>query len=107
MSKQFLPSSVLGKWAVSTLLFAVLLLAFSVTISAISRSAGDGQVMNILGPFVILFFLTSTIGIVLAWVAIGKHKDRSILLVTVAIIATFGLLFVVIGETIEAFTMGR
>lgn len=104
-NKPVLPTTKTGKAAVITLLIALILMIAGTATSFIVRMDAEDQAINPFGLLIPAFLLATLIGVVLSWIAVVR-KDRSRLLLTVAIVATTGILLVIVFETIEATTMG-
>lgn len=104
-NKPVLPTTKTGKAAVITLLIALILMVAGTASSFIVRMDAENQAINPFGLLVPAFLLATLIGVILSWIAVAK-KDRSRLLLIVAIVATAGILLVIVFETIEAATIG-
>lgn len=103
-NKPVLPTTKTGKAAVITLLVAFLLMVAGTASSFIVRVDSENEAINPFGLLVPAFLLATVVGVALSWIAIAR-KDRARLLLIVAIVATAGIVLVIVFETIEAISM--
>ena len=99
-----LPTTRLGKVAAVTLLVAIILQVAGTAASFLVRIEPENNAPNPLGLLIPAFLLATLVGAILSWIAIAR-KDRSRLLLIVAIIASVGFLLVFLFEAIEAISM--
>lgn len=100
MNTHFLPVTKIGKWSIG--LFSVFIICFAVFIGLVAAGyRGDDSFFTYTALMVpaLLGFIAAVSGFVTGLISIFKSKERSVMII-VAIVIEFFLIFLVSGEII-------
>lgn len=102
-----LPQTKLGQWALLTLGTALVLGMVTMGSAFSAMQLQDNVAYNFLGYTAPVFLLLTVVGVVLSWLAVFLKKDRSLVLLIIAIVVTAAALFTLVAEIIEANMMAN